>query len=224
MTKLWKDPAFRAKQSLAHRELWKDPAYRAKQSAAHVRLARDPGYRAMISEAVTRALADHEKRARHLAGRYRAAATLLKRESAETDRGVARRRGRPSMGKRNSSAVALRECGWSWRDVARKLDPNFAEDPDAAMDRVRSAVNRAVRSKNRRLSAMSRKLYTTIEVAKAADVPRATLQYWIKTGKISPPPVRLRRNKAVRLWTDAQKKRIRTLSGAFKSGPKSRRE
>jgi hypothetical protein len=58
---------------------------------------------------------------------------------------------------------------------------------------------------------MSRKLYTTVEVAKAASVPRATLQHWIKTGKISPPPVRLRRNRAVRLWTDTQKKRIREL-------------
>lgn len=69
---------------------------------------------------------------------------------------------------------------------------------------------------------MSRKLYTTVEVAKAAGVPRATLQHWVKTGKILPPPVRLRRNKAVRLWTDAQKERIRRLRGSFKSGPKKK--
>jgi DNA-binding transcriptional MerR regulator len=68
---------------------------------------------------------------------------------------------------------------------------------------------------------MSRKLYTTVEVAKAAGLPRATLQYWIKTGKISAPPVRLRLNMAVRLWTDAQMKRIRKLRGTFKSGPKN---
>jgi excisionase family DNA binding protein len=67
---------------------------------------------------------------------------------------------------------------------------------------------------------VSRRLYTTIEVAKAAGVPRATLQYWIKTRKISAPRVQLRGNRAVRLWTDAQKKLIRTLSGTFKSGPK----
>ena len=69
---------------------------------------------------------------------------------------------------------------------------------------------------------MSLKLYTTVEVAKAARVPRATLQYWIKTGKISAPRVRLRRSIAVRLWTDAQRKRIRKLSGTFKSGPKKK--
>ena len=69
---------------------------------------------------------------------------------------------------------------------------------------------------------MNRKLYTTIEVAKAAGVPRATLHHWIKTGTISAPPIRLRRNRAVRLWTDAQKKRIRKLRGTLKSGPKNK--
>ena len=69
---------------------------------------------------------------------------------------------------------------------------------------------------------MSRKLYSTVEVAKAAGVLRTTLNYWIKTGKISAPRVRLRGNRAVRLWTDAQMKRIRMLSGTFKSGPKKK--
>lgn len=59
---------------------------------------------------------------------------------------------------------------------------------------------------------MSRKVYTTVEVAKATGVPRATLQYWVKTGQISAPPVRLVRNRAVRLWTEAQKRQIRKLS------------
>jgi DNA-binding transcriptional MerR regulator len=69
---------------------------------------------------------------------------------------------------------------------------------------------------------VSRKLYSTVEVAKAARVLRSTLNYWIKTGKISAPPVRLRDNRAVRLWTHAQMKRIRALSGTFKSGPKKK--
>ena len=63
---------------------------------------------------------------------------------------------------------------------------------------------------------------TQSELAKAAGVKRPTLQHWIKTGKISAPGVRLRRNKAVRLWTDAQKERIRRLRGTFKSGPKKK--
>ena len=67
---------------------------------------------------------------------------------------------------------------------------------------------------------MRRKLYTTVEVAKAAGVPRATLQHWVKTGKISAPPIQLRHNRAVRLWTDAQKKEIQKLRSTFLSGPK----
>jgi hypothetical protein len=67
---------------------------------------------------------------------------------------------------------------------------------------------------------MSQRVYTTVQVAKAAGVPRATLQHWVKTRKLSAPPIRLLRNRAVRLWTEAQMKRIRKLSGTFKSGPK----
>jgi len=66
---------------------------------------------------------------------------------------------------------------------------------------------------------MSKKLYTTVEVARAAGVLRATLQYWIKTGKISAPPLRIRGSRAVRLWTAAQMRRIRSLKGTFTSGP-----
>ena len=58
---------------------------------------------------------------------------------------------------------------------------------------------------------MSRRFYTTVEVAEAAGVPRATLQHWVKTRKISAPRIRLRRNRAVRLWTEAQKENIRRL-------------
>lgn len=66
---------------------------------------------------------------------------------------------------------------------------------------------------------MSRKLYTTVEVAKAAGVLRPTLQYWIKTKKISAPRLRLRAGRAVRLWTEAQMKLIRALKGTFTSAP-----
>lgn len=69
---------------------------------------------------------------------------------------------------------------------------------------------------------MSRKLYSTVAVAKAAGVLRSTLQYWVKTGKTSAPPLRLRAGKAVRLWTDAQMRLIRASKGTFPSGPKKK--
>jgi excisionase family DNA binding protein len=68
---------------------------------------------------------------------------------------------------------------------------------------------------------MSRKLYTTVQVAKAANVPRATLQFWIASGKISAPRVRLIGGRAVRHWTEADVERIRKLKGTLKSGPQS---
>jgi hypothetical protein len=68
--------------------------------------------------------------------------------------------------------------------------------------------------------AMNRKRFTTVEAAAAAGIPRATLQYWIKTGKIAAPVVRLVGGKATRLWTEAQIGRIRRLKGTMKPGTK----
>jgi DNA-binding transcriptional MerR regulator len=66
---------------------------------------------------------------------------------------------------------------------------------------------------------MNRKRYTTVEVAREADVPRATLQFWIASGKISAPPVRLVEGRAVRLWSDTDLWRIKKLKGTLKPGP-----
>jgi excisionase family DNA binding protein len=66
---------------------------------------------------------------------------------------------------------------------------------------------------------MSAKLLSTVEVAAAVGVPRATLQYWIKTGKIAAPKTKLRGGVAVRLWTGAQVEKARKLKGSLKPGP-----
>jgi hypothetical protein len=52
------------------------------------------------------------------------------------------------------------------------------------------------------------KSYTTTQVARAAKISRATLQAWIAAERISSPPVQLRGNVAVRLWTAADIKRL----------------
>jgi DNA-binding transcriptional MerR regulator len=67
---------------------------------------------------------------------------------------------------------------------------------------------------------MSRKTYTTVEVAKMTKIPRATLQFWISTRKISAPGVRLVKGRAVRLWNEAQVQKARELKGSLKPGPK----
>ena len=67
---------------------------------------------------------------------------------------------------------------------------------------------------------MSEKSYTTVEVARMTKIPRATLQYWIRTKKISAPRLRLLHGKAVRLWNKAQIEEARALKGTLKPGPK----
>jgi excisionase family DNA binding protein len=67
---------------------------------------------------------------------------------------------------------------------------------------------------------MSQKLYTTVEVAKMTKIPRATLQFWIATQKISAPRVRLVKGRAVRLWSTAQVEDACKLKGTLKKGPK----
>jgi len=47
------------------------------------------------------------------------------------------------------------------------------------------------------------KTRTTGQAAQAARVSRATLQVWIKDGKIRAPKTRIVEGKAVRLWTAA---------------------
>ena len=70
---------------------------------------------------------------------------------------------------------------------------------------------------------MSSKLLSTVEAAHEVDIPRATLQYWIKEGKIAAPKTRLRNGIAVRLWTAADVEKARKLKGALKRGPDPKR-
>jgi DNA-binding transcriptional MerR regulator len=71
---------------------------------------------------------------------------------------------------------------------------------------------------------MSRTGYTTVEVAKKAGVPRATLQFWIATGKIAAPAIRLVEDKAARYWSDQDLEKIRKLKGTLKPGPKPKKK
>ena len=70
---------------------------------------------------------------------------------------------------------------------------------------------------------MGSKLLSTVEVADAIDVPRATLQYWIKKGKIGAPRTKLRNGVAVRLWTASEVEKARKLKGSLKRGPEPRK-
>lgn len=68
------------------------------------------------------------------------------------------------------------------------------------------------------------KLVVTSEAAKAAGVPRATLQHWIRTGAVRAPAIRLVENRAARLWSAAQIREIGKLKGRLRPGPKGPRK
>ena len=67
---------------------------------------------------------------------------------------------------------------------------------------------------------MAAKLYTTVQAARAAKVPRATVQFWIASGKIAAPEVQLQGGKAVRFWSDAEIRELRKLKRTVRPGPK----
>ena len=71
---------------------------------------------------------------------------------------------------------------------------------------------------------MARRLLSTVEVALKIGVPRATLQYWIKKGKIRAPKPKLRGGVAVRLWDPDDVREARELKGTLRSGPVSKRK
>jgi excisionase family DNA binding protein len=49
---------------------------------------------------------------------------------------------------------------------------------------------------------------TTAEAAKAAGIARHTLQGWIRSGRVKAPKPIIQNGRAVRLWSDADVKRL----------------
>ncbi len=52
---------------------------------------------------------------------------------------------------------------------------------------------------------------TTGQAARAVKISRATLQFWISSGKIAAPAVQLVEGRAVRLWKAADIEELRTV-------------
>jgi excisionase family DNA binding protein len=58
---------------------------------------------------------------------------------------------------------------------------------------------------------VSPKTYTTGEAAKAVGITRATLQDWIKKGKLRAPKVSRLGKLGVRFWTESDVARLRAV-------------
>ena len=137
-------PGVPKRKSETSKSVWRRPGYPERVSLA-VKRAWTPTRRKEQSKTLTAACARPEVKANRLAGRYKAAKALLERERAESDRGP----GRPSMKQRNSRILELKGLGWTVRQIAEDVDPNFAKDPHAAMDRVRIAARVAKRAEEK---------------------------------------------------------------------------
>jgi len=70
---------------------------------------------------------------------------------------------------------------------------------------------------------MSRKTYSTSQVASRIGVSRQTLYSWIEAGLIDAPEPITAGNASIRLWTDAHIAAARKLKGTLKPGPKPKK-
>jgi excisionase family DNA binding protein len=60
-----------------------------------------------------------------------------------------------------------------------------------------------------------KKVYTTDEAARTVKISRASLQEWIRTGKIAAPAVQLVGGKAMRLWRPSDLAKLRAMKAAI---------
>jgi excisionase family DNA binding protein len=67
------------------------------------------------------------------------------------------------------------------------------------------------------------KTCTTSQAARAAGISRATLQVWIKDGKIKAPKTRLVGGTAVRLWSKTDIEQAKKFKGSLKPGPRPKK-
>ncbi len=133
-------PGARKRLSETTKSLWQSSDYRERNTAAVDKAWKSRKLRKQQSERIKAARARPEVKAHHLAGRYRAAERLLRQRGAASDGGPARRPGRPSKEARNKRILELASLRWKHRDIARDVDPEFAANEKAAMDRVRSVL------------------------------------------------------------------------------------
>lgn len=59
------------------------------------------------------------------------------------------------------------------------------------------------------------KVRTTEQAARAVKISRATLQFWVGSGKIAAPAVQLIEGKAVRLWNASDIQKLRAVKTAI---------
>jgi hypothetical protein len=144
MLKLRADPEVSARRKAGIDEKWKDSEYRDRMAAAKKKSEARPKLLARRRAQVKKMNTDPAIRARRTStlknmwDEFRAA-RLAQAQQASKPRN---RGGRPRKDELWRIAAALNEQGASPREIAREWDPYFAENPDAAEDRMRKGIKR----------------------------------------------------------------------------------
>jgi predicted site-specific integrase-resolvase len=71
--------------------------------------------------------------------------------------------------------------------------------------------------------AMTSKTYATADAARKSGITRATLQDWIKKGKIAAPKLARVGNVSVRLWTESDVARLRAVKKEIYQGKRRKK-
>ena len=69
---------------------------------------------------------------------------------------------------------------------------------------------------------MAPKYLTTTEAADTVGITRATIHNWIKRGRVRPPKMQV--GNGVRLWSESDVARLRTVKGTVKIGRPRRKK
>jgi hypothetical protein len=165
--KAW-TPERREAQRAATERIMADPEQNARRVAGLRRSSFDPELKALRIANLKKALADpvvnkrrieKMKQTLHTPEMNARRSARLKKMHADARAGLAHLReiqnagdhgpGRPTKEARNARIEELHQLGLSDRNIARETEPDFAENPNAAKNRVRSVRNRMKRSKER---------------------------------------------------------------------------
>jgi hypothetical protein len=152
MKRLHADPTFQAHRIAAFRKFMANPEEKALRAATFRKVLAVPAVHRRRIKGMKKFSSAPENRAAMSAFRKKWWDDIRARLAALT--GTAkipnRGRGRPRMDELYGNAAILHAQGMSYREIARQKDANFANDPDAAAERMRIGIRRIRQTKKLR--------------------------------------------------------------------------
>src|SRR5271156_1210921 len=151
MLKLRADPEVSARRIAGVHTKWSDPEYRDRMDAAKKKSEARPKLRARRKAQCRKMNADPKVSARRSASKKKTRADLLAYRAAQKEIEEAQNRGpgRPPLKDKNKLIEDLKRLGLKPKQIASQVESNYAENPKAATQRVKSAWKRIKKSKKK---------------------------------------------------------------------------